>query len=241
MGRKPNLEGQRFGRLVVLEDDGTRKRKQAYWKCKCDCGNITHVQTTKLTTGHTKSCGCLMREKARESGKNSSINLTGYKHGKLTYLEPTERRRGSSVIWKCQCECGNITYVATSDRKQILSCGCLVSVGEGKIQKILDSLQINYETQKIFPDCKYKYVLRFNFYLPDYNCCIEYDGEQHYSAIPTMGGEKKFLETKERDKIKNNYCQQHEIKLIRIPYTDFRKLDEEYLLEKLNIDQSSLL
>ena len=58
-----NLEGQRFGRLVVLELVGTDKRRNRVWKCKCDCGNIVNVQGSYLTSHHhTQSCGCLMRE-----------------------------------------------------------------------------------------------------------------------------------------------------------------------------------
>ena len=241
MGKKPALEGKRFGRLTVLEDDGTRKRKQVYWKCLCDCGNITHVQTTRLTSGHTQSCGCLMKEKARESGKNSCLDLRGYRIGKLVYLEPTNRRQGTNVIWKCKCDCGNITYISTSERKHIQSCGCLISKGEDKLQKILDKIKIKYEKQKKFPDCKYKYHLRFDFYLPEYNTCIEFDGQQHYRPIPTMGGNEKFLVTKERDNIKSEYCKQHNINLIRIPYWDFNVLDADYLLEKLSLDKVKVI
>lgn len=104
-------------------------------------------------------------------------------------------------------------------------------------KKILDKIKIKYEKQKTFPDCKYKYHLRFDFYLPDYNICIEYDGEQHFRPIPTMGGNEKFLVTKERDNIKSEYCKQHDINLIRIPYWDFNILDIDYLLEKLSLDK----
>lgn len=53
-----NLIGQRFGRLIVLEDTGERWKRQIIWKCQCDCGKITNVCTDYLTTGHTASCGC---------------------------------------------------------------------------------------------------------------------------------------------------------------------------------------
>ena len=49
---------KRFGKLIAIEYIIGSK-----WKCKCDCGNITIVRTCKLTTGHTKSCGCLRHEK----------------------------------------------------------------------------------------------------------------------------------------------------------------------------------
>lgn len=58
----PNLKGQRFGRLEVLEFVGVNERRHNLWKCQCDCGNQTIVTASSLVTGHTQSCGCLMRE-----------------------------------------------------------------------------------------------------------------------------------------------------------------------------------
>lgn len=66
MGKFVDLTGQRFGRLVVLGKNGKQKDK-TYWDCICDCGKITKVETSKLKSGHTKSCGCYMRERAKEA------------------------------------------------------------------------------------------------------------------------------------------------------------------------------
>lgn len=56
---KLNLVGQKFGRLTVIEDDGSRtKSKEILWKCECECGNVKHVRGADLKAGHTKSCGC---------------------------------------------------------------------------------------------------------------------------------------------------------------------------------------
>lgn len=66
-----HLEGQRFGRLTVLNyvyTTGARGR----WLCKCDCGKMLEVITNSLTSGHTKSCGCLNAElRMKRSGKSS--------------------------------------------------------------------------------------------------------------------------------------------------------------------------
>ena len=59
-----DLTGQKFNRLTVLELGERNSSGQIQWKCRCDCGNIVLVTTTYLKTGHTKSCGCLNREKA---------------------------------------------------------------------------------------------------------------------------------------------------------------------------------
>lgn len=63
-----DLRDRRFGRLVA------QKRLPEYgpdhsclWQCLCDCGNTCTVSSNKLRTGHTKSCGCLQRERLRDS------------------------------------------------------------------------------------------------------------------------------------------------------------------------------
>ena len=77
-----------------------------------------------------------------------------------------------------------------------------------------------YEFQKRFEDCKDKKQLPFDFYLPDYNCCIEYDGRQHFQAIEYWGGEEVFQLTQFHDQIKNDYCKENNIRLIRIKYDE---------------------
>lgn len=62
MGRKIDLTGQRFGRLVVLNECGTDKYGNYIWKCQCDCGNITTAASGNLRRGHTQSCGCLWED-----------------------------------------------------------------------------------------------------------------------------------------------------------------------------------
>lgn len=100
---------------------------------------------------------------------------------------------------------------------------CNQSKCEIKIGKFLDENAIAYEYQKKFNDCKYKYVLPFDFYLSDYNICIEFDGEQHFKVVNYWGGEDGYLLRKDRDKIKTEYCINNNIKLIRIPYNvDFK-------------------
>ena len=58
-----NLIGQRFGRLTVTKRAGSDKScRNAIWECKCDCGSVSLVTTGHLTSGHTRSCGCLKKE-----------------------------------------------------------------------------------------------------------------------------------------------------------------------------------
>lgn len=61
-----DLTGQKFNRLTVIGFKTINKYHQAVWDCKCDCGQTTSVTGYFLTSGHTKSCGCLRREKSSE-------------------------------------------------------------------------------------------------------------------------------------------------------------------------------
>ena len=95
---------------------------------------------------------------------------------------------------------------------------CNISHGERNTQKWLEKHQIKYIPQKTYDDCKDKKVLPFDFYLPDYNVCIEYQGEQHYRPVEYFGGEKQFEIQQKHDQIKRNYCKHNNIKLLEIPY-----------------------
>lgn len=74
MSRKNDLTGQRFGKLVVLEDVGRSKQGRVLWRCKCDCGKETVVGGTSLIVGDTRSCGCI---------KGNKKDIVGHRFGKL--------------------------------------------------------------------------------------------------------------------------------------------------------------
>ncbi len=63
-----DLTGQKFNRLTVIELIGTNEKHHCIWKCLCDCGNVTQVETAKLKNGDVKSCGCLLIEKISTHG-----------------------------------------------------------------------------------------------------------------------------------------------------------------------------
>lgn len=73
-------------------------------------------------------------------------------------------------------------------------------------------------------------MLPFDFYIPEQNILIEYDGQHHFEPIKGWGGEEKFKLTQENDQIKNKYCEEKNIKLLRIPYTD----SKEDIINKIN-------
>lgn len=101
------------------------------------------------------------------------------------------------------------------------------SNGEKNVANWLDKNKIAYKKQKTFTDCKNKCVLRFDFYLPDYNTLIEYNGKQHYEPVDYFGGQETFESQVLKDKIKEEYCKKNNILLFEIPY--FKDIDEELL------------
>lgn len=119
-----DLTGQRFGRLTVICRSEKSNGGKVYWHCKCDCGNERDVVTYSLVHGKTQSCGCLSREQARTRYRD----VSGEKFGRLTAIEPTDKRRSNAVVWRCKCDCGNEKMVAIDDliSGATTSCGCLM-------------------------------------------------------------------------------------------------------------------
>jgi hypothetical protein len=95
---------------------------------------------------------------------------------------------------------------------------CNDSFGEKIIANFLDRNNIEYKREYIFDDCKNIYPLRFDFYIPSTRKCIEFDGIQHFQPVEYFGGVKAYELRKINDKIKNDYCEDNYINLIRIRY-----------------------
>ena len=231
-----SLQGKKFGHLTVLEKAYTKNYK-VFWKCECDCAdhNIVYVSSDKLNSGHTQSCGCLTWN-----------NLLGQHFGKLTVVEKTsERTYDGTIIWKCQCNCQSQNYIKASSRQlkngTITHCGCdgHGSTGEIKIKQLLEKNNIPFQREYIFPSCKNPDTnqnLRFDFYV-DNKYIIEYDGEQHFISGSGFFTEETVIDLQKRDNIKNQWCKNHKIPIIRIPYYHF----DELSIEDLQLNTSNFI
>lgn len=223
---KKDLTGQRFGRLTVLSKGKKDKAQHRFWICKCNCGNIVEINGDNLRRGLTKSCGCLHKEKIHNI---LFKDITGQKFGQL--LAKEYFIENDIVYYKCLCDCGNTTTVKKSNltNGHTQSCGCInYSIGEINIVKILNDNHISYKKEYQFTDLPNR---RFDFYLPEYNRLIEFDGIQHFKYTHTWHkSEEDFILAQKRDKEKNNYALSHNIDLIRIPYYYRDKITLEMLL-----------
>lgn len=100
MGRKIEYVGKKFGKLTVLKEVEESSNHRMFL-CKCECGNEKIIRGAHLSSGETKSCGCLLRK-----------DITGQKFGMLTAIEPIlEKPKNRQYKWKCICDCGNIVNV----------------------------------------------------------------------------------------------------------------------------------
>ena len=158
--------------------------------------------------------------------------------GKLTVIKELKKYKNNRTYYLCRCDCGAGKEVSTSQLTsgKSKSCGCLhFSNGEEYIKQVLDDNDIEYIRQKKFEDCKNIRPLPFDFYLPKHNTIIEFDGQQHFEPVEHWGGNKKFEYLKKTNSIKNNYCNDNNIKLIRFPYN----IDKEIIKETIiNIQES---
>ena len=204
------------------------KNDRAHALCQCKCGTIKQVRISYLINERSKDCGC-----GRKATLNSIFtkNLVGQRFGKLVVMEMLdERNKYGKIAYKCKCDCGNETIVLGNSltTNHTLSCGCLVSYWNMYIQQFLEKQKIKYKPEYIvYIDDKY---YRYDFYLPQYNLCIEYDGIQHYEPVRFYGDsieedERKFKITQEHDEIKNRYCEENNINLLRIPYWESKNIE----------------
>ena len=225
--------GERYGPLAIQEMIYGLYGDKTYCRCRCDCGNEHICYLYNLINGHTTSCGCLSATKGWDGRHN---NLVGIRFGSLVIKEMLYGYRNKQTYCRCDCDCGGetIAYIGNIQSGRTSSCGCLEgkSLGERLIKDILVENQIDFIPQKRFDDCKNTLALPFDFYLPKYNTCIEFDEIQHFKPIDFFGGNDEFNRRKTNDAIKTEYCNIHNINLIRLPYT---LSNEEIKKQILNI------
>ena len=201
------------------------------------CGSECAV----LPSNHLRGKGC------KKCGYIKQVSSVIDKHEKLFLTKAKElyndrydyshdKYLNSEKKIKILCKKHNIFFKQTPVG-HLHSSGCPlckpVSKGEEVIKDILTKKNVVFEQQKVFEKCKDKRLLPFDFYLPNYNLCIEYQGQQHYGIVEFFGGEKEFKIRQKHDKIKRNFCKKNKIVLLEIKYSDnIESKLNEFLLNK---------
>lgn len=227
-----DLSGKTFWYYYVESKYGKDKHGNTLYNCICRCGNRRVVLGYNLASGTSKSCGCYSKQRKHERLKD----LTGQTFNNLYVIRfYGYGEDGRKTLWLCRCVCGAECVVAGSNLKNghTKSCGCLISVGEEQIREFLDNHEIKYVRQKRFCDCKDQKPLPFDFYLPQYNIAIEYDGMYHYKNV--RGKQDDYNKMKYHDQIKTQYCIDNNIQLIRIPYWERHNI-KSILEQSINND-----
>ncbi len=194
-------------------------------------GDFLQAPNHHLNGKGCRSCAFDRVSKAHAMGREKFIELSNIKHN--------FRYDYSLVNYK---NCDSDVVIICKKHGQFLQCpyyhlrsfGCRYctprSRGEEVIKEILDENLVIYEREKKFDGCKYKKTLFFDFYLPHKNLCIEFDGEQH---IRKTRKNIKFEDIIARDLIKNKFCIENNIRLIRIPYKQLKNL-ENIIMDIIN-------
>lgn len=231
-----------FNSWLIL-DTSYKTDKGWMMKCKClNCGTIKDVNIYNIINNKSKDCGCGRKEHLAESKRKYTVdNLKGCKFGKLAVISEAGRDKYGKIKYKCLCDCGKETVVLgrclLEGRTE--SCGCLTSKHNSEINQILTDMGYGVTAEKYVKleneDISY---FRFDIFIEELNLAIEYDGEQHFLPIDFAGkgeewAKEQLQSTQQRDKIKNNYCKQNNINLLRISYMEKNNI-KQLIINKIN-------
>lgn len=195
-------------------------------KVKCKrCGKERYINPSSIfynnATVRCDDCDKNPLAKSHEDFVNEISILSPY----VTVLNEY-----SNTLSIMNCKCNLCAYEWSTKAKNLLAgkgCpNCNKSKGERRIQSFLHQKEIKYFSEYKFPDCKDIYPLPFDFYLPDLNVAIEFDGKQHTTKIEIFGGQEALDITRKHDEMKNEYCKNNGIRLIRISYKDINNIEQ---------------
>lgn len=246
MSKLIDLTGQTFGYWKVIKRAPNRHGGHSYWLCKCTvCGKEKEVFGSHLRGGRSTNCGCIRTEKMRQANiKHEEGKDYGFLHvNRMATEEEKPRTDRIGIYWNCTCtKCGRANVIVLGHQLRhgdTKSCGCLKSFNESKICQMLDILNFKYVQQKTFKDLTStdRNYGRLMFDCAVYNdesliYVIEYDGIQHFESGHFQ---RPYESTHQNDLIKNKYCFDNNIPIIRIPY------DAEYNANDLKLETTRFL
>lgn len=221
------------GNIIMVEDYKTCDTRI---KHKCLKHNHTFLVSPTSSLRDTRKflCPKCVGENSHKVQKKSVEKLISdlkNKHNDRILLEGEYVNTHTKTLFRCT-ECAGTFKSEPNQVIRLSGCPyCSSSKGELLIQEILKNNNITFEREKKFEGCKHKRMLPFDFYIPEINTLIEFDGIQHTKPIEFFGGYEAFEETKLRDDIKTNYAKENKIHLVRIPYTQSKDTIEEEILK----------
>lgn len=214
------IHGTEYKYLTLLKDT----KHKLYVKILCKkCKNVF----IQRTSHHLNGAGCPYCAK-KASTLETFIKKAKQIHGNLyNYAEVQYKGVYNKIKIKCN-KCKHSFLQTPANHTQGKGCPyCKQSKGELQIEKILVEANIEFKIQHRFEKCKDQKTLPFDFYLPNHNICIEYQGEQHYNYKLFLGlykdkkrAHEAFKLQQKHDKIKRNFCKNNQIYLLEIKYNE---------------------
>jgi hypothetical protein len=208
----------------------------------CSCG--VNFQTTFSKFKNRNKTTCNQCSIGRENNSHLTLEeVVDYLESKSLKLLSDYTSCANKIKLLCPCtEIFETSFNKVKSSNKIRCNKCTKSMSKIEIlsKEFLNKNQINFKSQFKFPDLKTinNVCLRFDFAIFDDNnnimFLLELDGQQHFKSYGIFGGEEQFEIRKRNDDMKNVYCKSKNIKLIRIPYWKFNKINEE-LTEILKI------
>ncbi len=186
-------------------------------KCKICC-HTWSIKPNHTLAGHgCPMCGFKNSADARRKSHEKYVEELSCINQNIVVLGEYINSK-TSILHKCKV-CGHEWPIDPIHTLRGQGCPvCNQSHGEREISQWLQAHFVNYIPQYKFKDCRDKLELPFDFYIPEFNICIEYDGLQHFEPIDWFGGEESLKVTQYHDNIKTNYCKKNKITLIRVAY-----------------------
>lgn len=218
-----------------IEIVGEYINQTSYLDVKCKtCGHRWKVVASSLLRGH--GCPACKGKQHSLRARKSHQAFIEQLHSVNPHIQVLGEYIGKDNKILCRClicsECweatpGNLLYGSGCPR-------CRKSKGEKYVQECLEKMHVPFITQYSHPQCKNIIPLRFDFAIMSNNsqeviALIEYDGEQHYKGIDFSGRrefDKSLQKVQYNDNIKNQFCKNNNIPLLRIPYWEYDNISQ---------------
>ena len=221
--------------------------KSNHEKVQIICNECNH-QWGQTPAKHKNSRGCpKCAEKARDAHRRSSGHTTASwikdavaLHGnRYDYSQAVYKGHDKPIKIICSEHGAQelpqaYLHLSKNQMRGCPLCSSTVSKGAASVARALDELNIEYIKEWKDHDCRDIKKLRFDYYLPDLQIVIEYDGDQHFKPGHWSTDEEEskfqFLMLRRRDAIKSQYCKDHNISLLRVT----KEIEDEDMVEYLD-------
>ena len=226
---KSFASNERSKYLIESNPQKLFKNSHKKYKFKCNlCNHIFEISLLNVNNGYW-CCYCGNKKLCDNNDckicfeKSFASNERSKHWSNKNNINPREVFKNSHKKYLFKCKKNHVFNIQLDHITNLNNwCNkCNLPKGEKYICDILEKMEIKYEFQKTFKKCKYKRLLKFDFYIKQYNLLIEFDGEQHFhNKTRNKHFNKTFKLRRKKDIIKNKYSLEEKINLLRISYKE---------------------